>query len=417
MVANSAKYFVKPDHVPSHLVVDFDLFNIPGANEDVHLAFRVFQQSGPEIFWSPYNGGHWVVTRADDIEEMQRDYTRFSNRSISIPHLEGLPAQIPLELDPPKHAPYRRPLTQALLPRAIDTQEGKIRTVINELIDDFIEDGGCNFVAQFGQILPIVVFLDLANCDREDRHVLLPLTEDIVRGETAEKRLLAYKGLTAYLNKHVIDRREKPGLDLLSVVVNTTVEGQRISVDEAIMYATTVFIAGLDTVAALLAFIARFLAENPLHRRQIIEKLDDSAFKRNVCEELIRRHGLANIGRVVTCNFEYKGVPLREGDMVLLPNLLAGLDERRVENPTEVDFQRPFPIYHAAFGNGAHICPGSVLARREVKLFLEEWLKRIPEFSLAPGAETPVATGGVNAILKLDLCWPIRPPDGEFKSI
>jgi len=162
---------------------------------------------------------------------------------------------------------------------------------------------------------------------------------------------------------------------------------------------------GLDTVASMLGFIARFLALNPGHRRQIVERLDDEAFLKHAVEELLRRHGIANTARIVAQDTELGGVQLKAGDVILPPNLLVGLDERAVEDPTRVDFARPFPIRHATFGNGVHTCPGAVLARRELQVFLQEWLRRIPDFEIKPGTTPVAATGMVNGVLKLELSW------------
>ena len=397
----------RPDHVPVELVVDFDMYNIPGSDEDVQLSYRAFQQAYPEIFWTPHNGGHWVATRADDIEAILRNPERFCSRHITVPRLEGIPPTVPLQLDPPRHAPIRRPLVEGLLPRVVNALEPKIRAMMAELIDGFRPRGECEFAGEFAQVVPIAVFLDLFDCPREDRAMLLPIADLAVRGDTNEKKAGAIAELSTYLRGRVTERRDRPGGDLLSQVVNAEYEGQRIDPVEAESYAATVLLAGLDTVAAMLSFIAKFLALNPAHRKQLVDHLDDEAFLRDAMEELLRRHGLANIARTVTRDQDYKGVALRAGDIILPPNLLVGLDERRVRDPLTVDFTRPYPNHHAAFGTGPHTCPGAHLARREVKLFLEEWLKRIPDFAIKPGTKPVQATGPANSVLQLELVWAV----------
>jgi len=98
-------------------------------------------------------------------------------------------------------------------------------------------------------------------------------------------------------------------------------------------------------------------------------------------------------------------VQFHAGDRILPGNLWVGLDDRINENPLVVDFNREKPV-HAAFGNGAHACPGAVLARREIRIFLQEWLSRVPDFRIKPGTKPVLATGLVNGVLRLDLCWP-----------
>ena len=90
---------------------------------------------------------------------------------------------------------------------------------------------------------------------------------------------------------------------------------------------------------------------------------------------------------------EYKGVAMRAGDQIIMPTTLHGVDDRKFDDPLKVDFARPTPI-HSTFGNGAHRCPGSLLARTELKIFLEEWLKRIPDFRIKPGDDAAGEGGG-----------------------
>ena len=395
----------RPDHVPADLVRDFDLYNIPGADEDVQAAYAAIQRSSPDIFWTPRNGGHWVATRGEDIVAMQRDYNRFSHQRIVLPPMPDAPRQIPLEMDPPEHARYRRPLMQALMPAIVAELESKVRQVAIDAVERVLPRGECEFVEDFAKVLPIHVFLELVELPFDDKAYLLELAEDSVRGRDAETRGRSQQLMGAYLLPWIRARREKPGEDLLSKLVNVDIGGERISEPEAISYASLVLFGGLDTVAGMIAFFARFLAQNPEHRRQLVERLDDEAFLKAAIEELVRRHGLANTSRVITGDFEYGGVQFRNGDRILPANLFVGTDDRINPDPLVVDFAREKPV-HAAFGNGAHACPGAVLARREIRIFLQEWLSRIPEFRIKPGTRPVLATGMVNGVLRLDLVWP-----------
>ena len=395
----------RPNHVPAELVRDFNLYNIPGADDDVQAAFSAIQQSNPDIFWTPHNGGHWVATRAADILAMQRDYQRFSHKHIVIPPMpEGSPRQIPLEMDPPEHSKYRRPLMQSLMPSIVGELESTVRKVAIDAIEAILPLGECEFIEDFAKVLPIHVFLELVEIPVADKAILLPFAEDSVRGSTVEIRQNAQMQMGGYLMPKVRARRENPGADLLSKLVNVVIDSERISEFEAISYATLVLFGGLDTVAGMIGFIARFLAENPSHRQQLIGRLDDDAFVNTAIEELIRRHGIANTGRVIAHDFDYNGVPFRQGDRILPANLFVGIDDRLNENPLVVDFNREKAV-HAAFGNGAHACPGAVLARREIRIFLQEWLARIPHFRLKPGSKPVLATGMVSGVLRLDLVW------------
>src|ERR1700759_396428 len=149
-----------PAHVPPALVIDFDLWNIPGSEEDAQLAMRAVQQASPDVFWTPRNGGHWVVTRAADIDTLQRDVSRFSNDCYVVPKKPPeIPKELPLECDPPRHTALRRPLTAALLPRQVMLLEDRIRSLTIELIDQVHARGTCEFVAEIAKALPIFIFL------------------------------------------------------------------------------------------------------------------------------------------------------------------------------------------------------------------------------------------------------------------
>jgi len=406
MIEQAADLATKPAHVPDELVIDFDFYDIEGSEDDVQAAYAAMQRASPDIFWTPRNGGHWVAVRGDDIVHMQRNTSAFSNRSVTLPPPPpGTPMQIPLELDPPIHAQYRRPLMQALTPGVVQHLEEDVRRVAVDQIEKLLPQGECEFIEDFAKVLPIHVFLELVDLPKADKHLLLPIAEVSVRSPDPLKRQQAQADMGAYLNKWVMERRATPGADLLTRLVTVEIDGRRISEAEAINYATLVLFGGLDTVAGMIGFFAKFLAEHPKDLRRLAENLHDEAFLKRAIEELLRRHGIANTSRVITEDFEYKGVQFKRDDIILPPNLLVGVDDRLNPDPLTVDFDREKSI-HAVFGNGAHACPGATLARRELRVFLQEWLSRIPEFRVKPGTKPVLATGQVNGILELQLVWP-----------
>ncbi|MCK9542054.1 MAG: cytochrome P450 [Novosphingobium sp.] len=390
-----------PPHVPPSLVRDVDAFALPGAEEDVQLAWRKVQQECPDVFWTPRNGGHWIATRAEDIEIIQADHTRFSFRRIIIPDI-GRPFPVyPLDLDPPDHAPYRLMISPAFSPAMVARLGERVREVAVEAIESFRLKGECEFVQDFAKVLPIVLFLEMVDLPREDAAILLPLAEKVARSANPDDVTAARLALADYV-KVWIDRRERePGGDLLSHIIHYRVGGERMPPEAILGTCSNLLAAGLDTVAAMLGFAARFLADNPGHRRQLA---DDPSLIPTAVEELIRRHGVANMGRLITHDFTFKGAALKAGEMIQIPNCLYGLDERRVERPLEVDFRRG-KVDHAAFGNGPHRCPGAILARRELATFLTEFLGRIPEFSIAEGTKPQMSSGLINGMQRLDLSW------------
>lgn len=393
--------WIVPDHVPPERVVDFDFMHPPGGESDVHAAWKTLHE-GPDIVWSPYNGGHWIATRADDIEVIQKDGARFSHRHVNVPP-SPMVTLVPLELDAPEHTAYRNLITPAFLPQAIASMEADVRALTIELIEGFVARGECEFVNDFAKLLPILIFLRLVDLPSEDRLELLDMAEMAVRGD-ADERTQSQHLLQAYLGKWIQERTAKPGTDLISLIVNAQIDGQPIRPERMFGMLIVVLFGGLDTVAAMMSFICRFLAENPGKRQQLI---DDPQLILSAVDELIRRHGVTNTARVVTSDFEFNGVALKEGDQIQVPSALFGLDERRFADPMTVDLTRK-PVVHANFGNGPHRCPGSFLARTEIKVFLQEWLKRIPDFQIKPGETPRTASGMVNGMLHLPLVWTIK---------
>src|ERR1700722_155458 len=165
----------------------------------------------------------------------------------------------------------------------------------------------------------------------------------------------------------------------------------------------TMLLAGLDTVAALLGWTARYLAENPAARRRI---LAEPRLIPRVIDEMLRRYSVANIARVVRQDMQYRGIEMRAGEQIYLPTCLYGLDEKTFSDPLSVDFDRTDSSQHLAFGAGIHRCVGAPLAHAEMKVFLEEWLVRIPEFSLDPFNPPIRVTGIVHSHETLNLVWP-----------
>lgn len=207
--------------------------------------------------------------------------------------------------------------------------------------------------------------------------------------------------MEAYLQERINARRMNPGDDLISKIVHAEIEDRPITTEEVDSMCLLLLFGGLDTVASMTGYVAWHLAEHPQDRRWLIahpERMPDAI------DELIRRHGLSNTGRIVTRDMEFHGVRLKEGDVIQQPNCLYGLDERINPDPLKVDFERKGG-QHRAFGGGVHSCPGNVLARREVMVFLEEWLRRIPDFALKPGTPPVTKTGMVNSVETLWLIW------------
>jgi cytochrome P450 len=330
------------------------------------------------------------------------EYASFSSRQIMIPVPETpMPPLMPLQIDPPDHMKYRHLLMAALAPKAVQGLGEKARTLAIELIDGFKLRGECEFIGEFASHLPIAIFMQIVDLPESDRLYLSELAHTTMRGDTAAARDGARQEIAMYGMRKVQERRENPGPDLISTLALTKVDGVLLDDFTLTGMITLLFLAGLDTVASMLGFFARFLALNPAHRQQLIDK---PGLIPNAVEELLRRYPVAVLAREVVAEVELCGALMLPGDMVLVPTALDGMDERAFPEPLTVDFNRHKPM-HATFGGGAHRCMGSMLARTELRVFLEEWLRRIPEFYIAPGAQITVGARTVATLTSLPLVW------------
>lgn len=402
-----------PDHVPADRVVDIDLYNIPGADEDVHLAWKSIQDRVPDLFFTPRYGGYWVLARAELLNQAWPDFERFSSAGgIAIPRLPDVPRQLPIDVDPPEHRYFRAPISVALTPKALQSLVPRARALAIELIENLQPKGRCEFVAEFGSQLPIAVFLSMVDLPMTDRGWLLERAEIAVRESDPGRRGLAFQEIFGYLDGWLRKRAEQPGEDLLSRILDIKVGERPITHQEALSESALVLFGGLDTVAGTMAFSARYLASHPDQRRQLV---DDPSLIPQAVDELIRRHSIPTVARQLTADVTLDGVTMKQGDYVMLITYLHSLDERQWADPLKVDFHRPVHDL-MSFGRGVHKCPGANLARSELRIFLEEWLKRIPDFEIAAGESSPTAAGAVMGVRSLPLVWKTSAPVSGVSS-
>jgi len=212
----------------------------------------------------------------------------------------------------------------------------------------------------------------------------------------------ALQELHAYVDARIEEREQTPTDDFIGRLARADIDGRSITREECRITVLNVMLGGLDTVTGSMGFFMNFLARNPGHRRQLIENPEIIP---GAIEELLRRHGIFNTGRLVKEECEFGGVTLRKNDLILLPGTLHNLDERRFPDPLEVDFDRPDRGHHATFGFGIHRCLGSNIARAQLRIMLEEWLERIPDFRIGGNGNTEFSSGRANMVTHLPLAW------------
>jgi cytochrome P450 len=212
-----------------------------------------------------------------------------------------------------------------------------------------------------------------------------------------------WRQLVEYLQPLIDERRGKAGTDIHSHIINGQVDGRELTNEETLSMTFNVLIAGLDTVVNFMGFTMLFLARNPTARHELAADLGRVSTS---MQELLRRFSLVCIAREVTCDLDFEGVQLKRGEMMLVPTLLHALDSRENPVPMTVNFKRP-SLSHSLFGAGIHACAGMHLARTEVRIMLEEWLTRIPEFSIDPASEIHYIGGNVIGVSPFSLIWDV----------
>lgn len=394
-----------PDHIPAELVHDIDVYNIQSLHEDLHLGWKRVQDEYPPIFYTPRNGGHWIMTRADLIKQLFEDAETFTSRGAYVPPLPpGAPEMLPINADGPDHRVFRSFVTPFLVAKKLSVAIDRARALAVELIEGIKPRGECDFQADFAEHLPIQVFLDMVDLPLTDRPKLLQFAE-VVRLQDEDERNAARAGMFTYLMEKIEERIANPGEDMISKIVTGTINGRPLTRDEMLGECTVILLGGLDTVASMMGFIANFLAGAPDVRRRLAGNLP--AIPR-VIDELMRRFGVAAPNRRAAKDMEIDGVLLKAGDTIHIASCLHGLDDRHWKDSLIVDLDRKVSGPMTFGGNGPHRCPGAALARAEIAIFLEEWLKRIPDFRLKPGQRPTFASGSVNGVLKLPLKWDVH---------
>ncbi len=323
---------------------------------------------------------------------------------------------IPLNVDPPLHSKYRKLLDPLFAPRRMDEQEEDITRRVNGLIEKFVDDGECNYSEDFAELLPSSVFLGLMGLPEGDLRMFLTMRDGILHPEKrdpdalldAEKRAAVMQAtgqeIYEYFGALVDARRKQPADDVVSGFVAAEIDGERLSRNDILDICFLFLIAGLDTVSDTLTCFYAFLATHPELRRQIA---GDPSCIPNAVEELLRWESPVPFSapRVTTRDAELpNGETIKEGTAVMVVFGAANVDRIEYPDASDVRFDRD-TNRHLAFGGGVHRCLGSHLARRELRVALREWHRRIPDYWLKPGHEQLEYPPGLRHVKDLTLAW------------
>ncbi len=378
---------------------------------DPHPAYRRLREECPVARSAGFDGGtSWYISRYDDVMWALKHPEVFSSGAEAISIGQEHPL-IPLQVDPPEHAHYRRLLDPEFSPRRMAELEPDVRRLTGELLDGFATRGTCDFHAEYATPLPSTIFLRLLGLPQSDLPKFLQWRDDTIRpaGDTPaaqqHTREAAGAAITRYFEDGLDEKQRNPDGNLLARLATARVDGRPITRAEQLGTCHLMLLGGLDTVTATLDCMIAYLAQHPDRRRALIA---DPTLCDTVVEELLRAETPVQVvPRVVKQEFEMRGQRLQPGDGVVLVLGAADTDGDEFDDAESVSFERGVNR-HLAFGGGPHRCLGSHLARMELRVAVEEFHRRIPEYELAPDT-TLVYSPGIRQADHLPLVFPTNP--------
>lgn len=393
-----------PAHVPAHLVFSFDIYADPRINSDVHTSYVEALAQAPDIFWSPLNGGHWLVKRMDAIAEVVSDPEHFSVREMQIPRVPNPPFFIPLSLDPPENLPYRKAMAPMFGPVAVKALNPHIQHWAETIVDGILANGEGDFMADVAKIFPVSVFMELMGMDLSRLPEFRHLAESFFDNQNDAEALGALSGQILGILKGLVDeKRANPDEKLMSHFIHADMgDGRRMGDDEILAMSFVLFLGGMDTVTNVTGFAFQQLAQMPGLQARLAA--DPQGLSQAFADEAVRAFGVVNTPRLVVKDKDLLGAPFREGDMVLNLLPVGSRDDRRFEQPNLLDIDRK-RAQHITFSTGPHLCVGHALGRAEIRILAEVWFQRIASFELVPDAPRHFRTGTVMALETLPIRW------------
>jgi cytochrome P450 len=361
---------------------DFDHLD-PGWVNDPYPIWDEMRAKCPIAHTDRFKGVYFP-SRYEDVRAVAYDPEHFSSRRVIVresppPSNNGAP---PITSDPPRHRLARMVLLPPFTPQAIDKLIPKTRAICNELIDGFVGKDGCDAAADYAQHIPVKVIALMLGIPESDgdlfRGWIKAVLEDGITDEVAMTR--GFQEIREYFTVHLMERRKKPGNDLISYLSQQTYpDGRQFTDNHVLGSVQLLLVAGIDTTWSGIGSCLWHLSKTPADRRRLVA---EPALMPGAIEEFLRAFSPVTMAREVANETKINGCTFKAGEMVLLSFPAANRDPEVFPDADKVIIDRK-ENRHAAFGLGIHRCVGSNLARMEMTVAVEEFLKRIPEFSLA----------------------------------
>jgi cytochrome P450 len=394
-----------PDHVPPELVRSVEIIAGSEFLADPYAYMSSMHERLPKLFYNVGSvaGNGWMTISQPLAFKALRDGEHFD-----VPPLFIFPRDednwfrmIPLEITAPDHRKFRNILDPMLSPRGVLALEQDIRALASQLIDKFADKGECEFTKEFARPLPVMVFLRFMGLPVEKLDQFVKWVVALIQFAEFDRAKEIMAEIEAYLSTVIEEKRANPDDKAISRIVHATFDGEPMTERDVMGFTFFLFIAGIDTVYAALNNSWLWMARNPDRVKELVADPDNRDLQ---TEELLRAFAPTFSGRYLTKDLELDGVLLKKGDSFTSFLPACNYDPEIWDNPREIDFKRvKKPIL--TFTGGIHSCMGGHLARLEFRIGLDEWLKRIPEFRLKPGAEITYIPSGVVGPESVPLVW------------
>ena len=379
---------------------DYDIF----AKSFVTDPYPVFAElrTGCPVAHSDRWGGSWLPTRYDDVVAIAHEHDTFSSRDVIVVprptgQVEGPYGGIaapPISSDPPDHHWHRRLILPTFSPQSVAKYEQGTRELCHRLIDGFIEQGHADAAGDYAQQIPVRVIAVLLGVPTEMSDTFTSWVRGLLEVGLTDPatRVENRTNIMRFFTAEVADRRANPRADdLITELLAAQVDGHPVPDNYVIGVCNLMLVAGIDTTWSAIGSSLWHLSQHPEHVQQL---LDNPALWSTAIEELLRAYSPVTMARLVAHDTEFQGCPMHTGDRVLMAFPAANRDPNMFERPDDVLLDREHNR-HVAFGAGIHRCAGSNLARLELRVALQTWLERIPQFTLRDPASVTWSGGQV----------------------
>ncbi len=365
---------------------------------DPHPQFRWLREHAPVYWDETADGGLWGVARYADIMEVSRQLELFCSGKSSRPERDSwIPSMI--NLDDPQHKRRRNLVNRGFTPRRVAAHEPMLRKLTTELLDAVSPRGECDFVTEIAQWIPMAVIGDMLGMPREHHAELLRWSDELLGGgevaaiaddgERRARQASVALEYWSYARSVIADRKERPQDDLISILVNAELDGDRLTEEEILQESLLILIGGDETTRHVMTGGLLALIQHPDQKRRLAADPDRHIL--TAVEEMLRWVSpIQNMNRTATRDTVFGGQKIREGDRLLLLYPSGNRDAAEFPEPDRFDVTRE-PNRHVAFGGfGTHHCLGATLARLELKVLFEELLRRFPDIELATSEPLPI---------------------------